>query len=70
MNSYAKHFEQQQEQMRGIIMGKMVRRALALQSRSKITPTLSKPSLAEMSKMRNMTGGAEIQPLDIYWPGT
>lgn len=70
MDSYVKHFEEQQQLMKRIIMGKMVRRALAIQSRSKITPTLSKPSLAEMSKIRTMTGGAEPQPLEIYWPGT
>ena len=68
MESYVKQFKHQQEEFRRLKMAQIVRRALNIQSRSKITPTLSKPSLAEMSKMRTMRGSA--QPLEIYWPGT
>jgi len=64
---FAKSFEKQQEHFRSVIMSKMVRRALAIQARSKIKPTSMNPNLLTMSKMR---GSGDVQPLELYWPNT
>jgi hypothetical protein len=69
MQSFAKNFEREQEAIRSFKMTQVVRRAMALQARSKIKPTSMNPDLLTMSKLR---GGSntESQPLELYWPGT
>jgi hypothetical protein len=67
MQSFAKEFEKEQEAIRGFKMAQVVRRALAIQARSKIKPTSMNPDLLTMSKMR---GSGEPQPIELYWPGT
>jgi len=67
MQSFAKNFEKEQEEIRGFKMAQVIRRSLAIQARSKIKPTSMNPDLLTMSKMR---GSGESQPLELYWPGT
>lgn len=67
MQSFAKNFEKEQEEIRGFKMAQVVRRALAIQARSKIKPTSMNPDLLTMSKLR---GSAEPQPLELYWPSS
>jgi hypothetical protein len=68
MQSFAKNFEREQEEIRSFKMTQIVRRAMALQARAKIKPTSMNPDLLTMSKLRG--GSAESQPLELYWPGT
>jgi len=65
----AKRFEMVQEQCRGVKMMQVVRRALAIQARSKIKPNVMLPSLREMSKLRGGDALNVDAPLDLYWPG-
>jgi hypothetical protein len=69
MQSFAKNFEREQEEIRSFKMTQVVRRAMALQARSKIKPTSMNPDLLTMSKLR---GGSstESQPLELYWPSS
>jgi hypothetical protein len=52
MQSFAKNFEREQEEIRSFKMTQIVRRAMALQARAKIKPTSMNPDLLTMSKMR------------------
>jgi hypothetical protein len=67
MENTAKQFEHQQEAFRRFKMAQIVRRSLVIQARSKIKPTIMNPNLLTMSKLR---GSGNVQPLEIYWPGT
>ena len=49
-------------------MMQVVRRALAIQARSKIKPNVMLPSLREMSKLRGGDALNVDAPLDLYWP--
>lgn len=64
----AQRFDRAQQQIRGVKMAQIVRRAMAIQARSKIKPNSMRPSLREMSIMR---GGAldTSTPLSLYYPG-
>ena len=65
---FAQLFERKNEALKGVKMMMIVRRALAIQARSKIKPNSMRPSLREMSMLR---GGDAIntgQPLDLFWP--
>ena len=68
MQSFALNFGKEQEGIRNFKMTQIVRRAMAIQARSKIKPTSMNPDLLTMSKLRG--GSAESQPLELYWPGT
>ena len=52
MDSY---FRQTQAQIRAIKMNQILKRAITVDARSKIKPTLHNPSLLNMSEMRRTT---------------
>ena len=69
---FAEQFARRNDQIRGVKMVQIVRRALDTQARAKIKPNSMRPRLAEMSIMRKMTGGDAYDidaPLNLYWPG-
>ena len=60
-------FDRKQKALNEVKMRMIVRRSLAIQERAKIKPTIMRPNLIEMSKLR---GGDAIdtgKPLDLLW---
>jgi hypothetical protein len=69
MPSFEQRYNAMQEAIREAKMRMIARRSYAIEKRSKIKPTIMKPSLAEMSKLRG--GDITIPPeedLELYWP--
>jgi len=60
---FAEQFAERNEQIKAVKMTQIVRRAMAIQARSKIKPNSMRPSLREMSLMR---GSGD--PLELYYP--
>jgi hypothetical protein len=60
---FAEDYAERTKKLRAIKMLQVVRRAMAIEARSKIKPNIMRPSLRDMSEIRG--GGS----LDLYYPG-
>jgi capsular polysaccharide biosynthesis protein len=66
---FAEQFAARNEQIKAVKMVNVVRRAMAIQARSKIKPNSMRPSLQMMSLLRGGDATDTRDPLNLYYPG-